>query len=527
MKLQDWHSELQVLIDEVCTQENQVLARPPPETDEGRYGAWTKIEQVYGKGALDRWKGHSKASVTAFFERDQRVMQLLSPRESEQEFAVRHVSEGSVKSCSKQARSLAKGKLRDRSTREQVRQWARAFRSKINEYVYRSGNGERPQMWPLIRKVVLYGPWTVLQSGARLVDLPGVRDSNAARSNVAASYLKNCSCIWIVAPIKRAVDDRTARDLMGESFKRRLLMDGQYGSVAFICTQTDDCEPSEIWNDHKDVARHVEGRYEQMEKLNAQMEQLRDEENTLCTKQDEFAQPVHNAEQDIERHKEVMMTLEADQSGGSRDRRSSRRKNGSGKVSEFDSDSSDGEFGAASDDFGSDSDAEQDVDGDAAVSDRESDAAVQEDDAPAERDIDAEIAAAAVRLEELQQTYDQVNANLHDWNTANFALQMKKLKKSQKKLQAKLKPLCAQVRNEYSTRRLQEDFEQGLVDLKMDEDGGAEDEQTLSHKLDVFCISANDYLKVTLAPSAVHVSVSFTHSSFSVRCTRKASTAAD
>ena len=56
--------------------------------------------------------------------------------------------------------------------------------------------GERPQMWPLTRKVVLYGPWPVLQSGARLVDLPGVRDSNAARSNVAASYLKNCSCIW-------------------------------------------------------------------------------------------------------------------------------------------------------------------------------------------------------------------------------------------------------------------------------------------------------------------------------------------
>ena len=39
MKLQDWHQELAVLIDEVCTQENQVLARPPAETDEGRHGA--------------------------------------------------------------------------------------------------------------------------------------------------------------------------------------------------------------------------------------------------------------------------------------------------------------------------------------------------------------------------------------------------------------------------------------------------------------------------------------------------------
>ena len=38
MKLQDWHQELAVLIDEVCTQENQVLTRPPAETDEGRHG---------------------------------------------------------------------------------------------------------------------------------------------------------------------------------------------------------------------------------------------------------------------------------------------------------------------------------------------------------------------------------------------------------------------------------------------------------------------------------------------------------
>ena len=64
-------------------------------------------------------------------------------------------------------------------------------------------------------------------SGACLVDLPGVRDANAARAKVAESYLMNCNQIWIVAPIKRAVDDGTAKELLGEQFKRRLLMDGQ------------------------------------------------------------------------------------------------------------------------------------------------------------------------------------------------------------------------------------------------------------------------------------------------------------
>jgi hypothetical protein len=97
----------------------------------------------------------------------------------------------------------------------------------INSFVYRSGDGHEPQSWPLIRKVVITGPWPVLASGACLVDLPGVRDANAARANVAATYLQNCSCLWIVAPIKRAVDDGTAKDLLGEQFKRRLYLDGQ------------------------------------------------------------------------------------------------------------------------------------------------------------------------------------------------------------------------------------------------------------------------------------------------------------
>ena len=57
---------------------------------------------------------------------------------------------------------------------------------------------------------------------------------------VAETYLQNCDAIWICAPIKRAVDDGTAKELLGEQFKRRLLMDGMYHAVSFVCTQTDD-----------------------------------------------------------------------------------------------------------------------------------------------------------------------------------------------------------------------------------------------------------------------------------------------
>ena len=74
--------------------------------------------------------------------------------------------------------------------RRSKKKWANSFRAKINDYVYRKGNGDQPQTWPLIRKVVLHGPWPVLSTGACLVDLPGVRDSNAARAKVSEHYLR-------------------------------------------------------------------------------------------------------------------------------------------------------------------------------------------------------------------------------------------------------------------------------------------------------------------------------------------------
>ena len=99
-----------------------------------------------------------------------------------------------------------------------------------------------PAFWPLIRQVRVKCNAKALSTGAILVDLPGVADANAARNNIAKDYMKKCDCIWILAPITRAVDDKTARgkcqlnlrypllinvlcpiDLMGDAFKMQLM----------------------------------------------------------------------------------------------------------------------------------------------------------------------------------------------------------------------------------------------------------------------------------------------------------------
>ena len=86
------------------------------------------------------------------------------------------------------------------------------------------------EFWPLIRVVRIYVKAEALETGAVLVDLPGVHDSNAARAAVAEGYMKQCTGLWIVAPITRAVDDKAAKNLLGETFKRQLKMDGGFNS---------------------------------------------------------------------------------------------------------------------------------------------------------------------------------------------------------------------------------------------------------------------------------------------------------
>jgi septal ring factor EnvC (AmiA/AmiB activator) len=74
---------------------------------------------------------------------------------------------------------------------------------------------------------------------------PGIHDSNAARSAVASRYIEQCSGLWVVAPITRAVDDRAAQTLLDTSFKRQLQFDGTYSRITVICSKADDLSVTE------------------------------------------------------------------------------------------------------------------------------------------------------------------------------------------------------------------------------------------------------------------------------------------
>lgn len=90
--------------------------------------------------------------------------------------------------------------------------------------------------WPLIKVVRIFCRAEALSTGLVVVDLPGVADSNPARSAIANKYMTECTAMWVVAPIKRATDNKAAKELMGKSSRLQMKLDGIYDNVTFICT---------------------------------------------------------------------------------------------------------------------------------------------------------------------------------------------------------------------------------------------------------------------------------------------------
>ena len=468
ISLDDWKVELGLLIEECCDDATEKVSSRVRKENEEAASAWAKIDSVYGFGAMKSFEGCDKAHVLNALANDERVVGLLRQRNGQRNNI--SIEEGTVSASN--VRILLDhmenpNKRWGKKEKELIRNrkaWAQSFRQKINTYVYRIGDGKEPQTWPLIRKVVLRGPWPVLSTGACLVDLPGVQDANAARAKVAESYLQHCHKIWIVCPIKRAVDDKIAKDLLGEEFQRRLYMDGQYGNLAFVCTHSDDCEVSEILQDHEDVARKEAGRWEWLTENSQRIAELDKEKDVLEQSADDLRTDLENLQLDIEELKEEPDDpIEDDE-----DRESSPNSLSNDGTNEE----------------------------------------IKEEPAdPNKTKQDGVVPQVALSIDgndtsTLRTKIDEVNmlkSKLDDNH-----LKQQSCAASIRQIQQQLKPVAAKVRNEYSTQSLQLDFLTGFDEL-IGKAGRSEDANPVidvdnhlprNHKLEVHCTAANDYLKL-------------------------------
>lgn len=141
--------------------------------------------------------------------------------------------------------------------------------------------------WPLVKVVRIYLKSKVLSTGTVLVDLPGVQDSNAARSAVADGFRQECSSVWVVSPIIRAVDDKAAKNLLGTSFKLQLTMDGNYSNVTFVCSKTDDISVEGV-ADKLDVNGTIRAIWDREEECNRDVSKLKREMRRLADEREEL-----------------------------------------------------------------------------------------------------------------------------------------------------------------------------------------------------------------------------------------------
>ena len=102
------------------------------------------------------------------------------------------------------------------STKKVTAKNSRLLDRELSKYIESKdpGKGKKentPSLWPLVKQVDVKCSSDVLQTGVMLVDLPGVQDANTARNSIAKGYMERCNCIWIAAPITRAIDDKVAK----------------------------------------------------------------------------------------------------------------------------------------------------------------------------------------------------------------------------------------------------------------------------------------------------------------------------
>ncbi|KAH6709607.1 Dynamin family-domain-containing protein [Leptodontidium sp. MPI-SDFR-AT-0119] len=363
--------------------------------------------------------------------------------------------------------------------------------------------GEKKQMefWPLIKVVRIYTKAEALSTGAVIVDLPGVHDSNAARAAVAQGYMKQCTELFIVAPINRAVDDKAAKSLLGESFKRQLKFDGTYSRITFICSKTDDISITEA-SDSLGLEDQMSEDWDKIDAIEKELKGHKQEVKDLKESKGVFTELINDAEEGIELWEKLKDQLEDGETvyDPSKKRKRSAEPKKSRKKAKKSRSSSDDED---EDDFIVDED-EDEVDDEDANSEAEidSDSASDKGDPLTAEDIDAKITQLKddkkrARRERIE-TDDKIKEVSH---------KIKALEKAREKIDTAMSAICIAGRNNYSKGAIQRDFADGIRELDMESaqeedpdrfnpEDDLRDYDEVARSLPVFCVSSRAYQKI-------------------------------
>ncbi|KAK6509061.1 hypothetical protein TWF481_003825 [Arthrobotrys musiformis] len=136
-----------------------------------------------------------------------------------------------------------------------------------------TSDGDGPQLWPLVKVVRIHLDAPVLRTGAILVDLPGIQDSNAARAAVMKRYLDKADEVIIVSRLARAQDREATTNLAKAEYLKNIELSGKTKlSIAY--------KPSDARKDFKTLP----GFLERFTELSKKSEKLSKEDQQILSR---------------------------------------------------------------------------------------------------------------------------------------------------------------------------------------------------------------------------------------------------
>ncbi|ESZ90745.1 hypothetical protein SBOR_8879 [Sclerotinia borealis F-4128] len=467
----DWKKDLQISLTDLINDSGKISGDSTnPEADAGV--AYAKIKAVYPNMTKEMIEGSSVEEMLAHDEVQRVLGTTKAVEKSNPEFFYRELQRYVD---SKEKSTGEKGKKADKEKRTM-------------------------EFWPLIKVVRIFVKADALSTGAVIVDLPGVHDSNAARAAVAAGYMKQCTGLWVCAPINRAVDDKAAKSLLGESFKRQLKYDGQFSRITFICSKTDDISVLEASDSLglEEAMAEDNAKIDEIDKkraeLNAKITEMKD---SIAVYSDIFtdADETFDVWDDLKRIAEDGKTVYAPKN---QDKSPKRKRSSSPKKSRKKAKKSgyeDDEYDFIDDDEDQEG---EDVEASADATEAEEEALDMGDPLTTE--------AIDEKLDELKDTKKKARKE-----KAAIQVDLKEVRKElrefdeqKREIDTRMRAKCIDGRNKYSKGAIQQDFAAGIKELdninaeeedeeNFDPENEIRDYDAVAQSLPVFCVSSRAY----------------------------------
>ncbi|KAJ3785098.1 hypothetical protein GGU10DRAFT_428153 [Lentinula aff. detonsa] len=530
LSVSEWKQELSILQSDLIEEDGTLKRTHDLKSDAGV--AWQKVHAVYPILTQERLVIMTADQIIAH---DPTIAQLLGSTKHISARNSRQFREEIAKYIDSKDQSRGKKDKKDKKNDE------KSLMDKVRVGASKKKDPNVPAFWPLIRQVNVQCPAECLSSGCVLVDLPGVADANAARNSIAKDYMKRAQASDIMTigvsddGFLSAVDDKTARDLLGDAFKMQLKSQIHYDdhAITFIASKTDDISCSEVIS-----ALHLEDDPE-LEVIEDDLERINDETEQVTLTKKNLDKAIKDIEKKLkslravhEEHEEHIEALKngedftpvltagaASETTNIKKRKNQRKgKKGSSKRrrSSLDQDSEDDatECNRNSDD--SDSESESDFDSD--TSDDEVSGSNHSERFSSEDgniDIEVKVLVEEVTVENITAKMKQAKADIAAARVRlsdarqerkNAADRLAILKKSFSKVQKTKNGWCSLKRSEFSRDVLKEDFRTGLKELD-DEAAEERDPENFDSSvnqrdyeainLPVFTCSSRDYIRLT------------------------------